>query len=288
MLRIGIVIAVFSAAIIGILMNDLYTLRISLGSLVMLAFLRYRYALLITWMVFDVFIGSTLSIFNGNNFDTALTVPTLLLMSVVPIAPAFKRLPALGVLLLYLLWVFAGIGVSQIGTSSFLTIWILRVNYVAVCVLLISVLTTRRRMLGLIDAILLVSLFVALLGIYGFFTHQNGIFDPITLVFRIFSVFSASPSLALFLSMGIPLMMYRTFTLQGSLRVAGSLGVLVLLVALALTFTRSAYISLPVSIIIMIFFLPSRKMKAGLFGSIFLLSIIVVLILFLMVWKPGA
>src|SRR6266567_1577837 len=209
-----------------------------------------------------------ISIFNGNNFDTALTVPTLILMAVVPIAPAFKRLPALGVLLLYLLWVFAGIGVSQIGTSAFLTIWMLRVNYVAMCVLLISVVTTRRRMLGLIDAILLVALFVALFGIYGFFTHQNGIFDPITSVFRIFSVFSASPSLALFLSMGIPLMMYRTFTLQGSLRVAGSLGVLVLLVALALTFTRSAYISVPVSIIIMIFFLPSRKMKAGLLGSI--------------------
>src|SRR6266568_905919 len=278
MLRIGIAIAVFSAGIIGILMNDLYMLRISLGSLVMLAFLRYRYALLITCMLFDVFIGSTLSIFNGNNFDTALTVPTLLLMAVVPIAPAFKRLPALGVLLLYLLWVFAGIGVSQIGTSAFLTIWMLRVNYVAMCVLLISVVTTRRRMLGLIDAILLVALFVALFGIYGFFTHQNGIFDPITSVFRIFSVFSASPSLALFLSMGIPLMMYRTFTLQGSLRVAGSLGVLVLLVALALTFTRSAYISVPVSIIIMIFFLPSRKMKAGLLGSIFLLSIIVVLL----------
>jgi len=139
-------------------------------------------------------------------------------------------------------------------------------------------LTTRRRMLGLIDAILLVSLFVALFGIYSFFTHQNGIFDPITSVFRIFSVFSASPSLALFLSMGIPLMMYRTFTLQGSLRVAGSLGVLVLLVALALTFTRSAFISVPVSIIFMLFFLPSRKMKAGLLGSIFLLSLIVVLL----------
>src|SRR5437588_525726 len=278
MLRIGIVIAVFSAAIIGILMNDLYTLRISLGSLVMLAFLRYRYALLITWMLFDVFIGSTLSIFNGNNFDTALTVPTLLLMAVVPIAPAFKRLPALGVLLLYFLWIFAGIGVSQIGTSAFLTIWTLLVHYVAGCVLLISVLTTWPRILGLIDAILLVSLFVALFGIYGFFTHQNGIFDPGTSVFLILSVFSAPPSLALFLSMGIPLMMYRTFTLQGSLRVAGSLGVLVLLVALALTFTRSAYISLPVSIIIMIFFLPSRKMKAGLLGSIFLLSIIVVLL----------
>src|SRR3989440_2594065 len=278
MLRIGIVMVVFSAGIIGIFLNGLYTLRISLGSVAILAFLRYRYALLITWILLDVFISSTLTIFTGNNFDTALTVPTLLLMTRVPISLAFKRLPALAMLLLYLSWVFAGIGISQIGVGAFLTNWILLVDYVAVCVLLIHVITTRRRMMGLIDTILLVSLFVALYGIYGFFTHQNGVFDPITSVFRIFSVFSASPSLALFLSMSIPLMMYRTFTLQGSLRVAGSLGVLVLLVALALTFTRSAYISVPVSIIIMIFFLPSRKMKAGLLGSIFLLSIIVVLL----------
>jgi putative peptidoglycan lipid II flippase len=278
MLRIGIVMVVFSAGIIGIFLNGLYTLRISLGSVAILAFLRYRYALLITWILLDVFISSTLTIFTGNNFDTALTVPTLLLMTRVPISLAFKRLPALAVLLLYLSWVFAGIGISQIGVGAFLTNWILLVDYVAVCVLLIHVITTRRRMMGLIDTILLVSLFVALYGIYGFFTHQNGVFDPFTLVFRIFSLFNASPPLALFLSLFIPLMIYRTFTLRGFLRIGGLVGVLILLVGVVLTFTRTAYISVPLSILMMMCFLPSRKMKMRLFGGIFVLTVLAVLL----------
>src|SRR5712692_8480931 len=83
--RVGIAIAVFAAGIAGIFWNSLYTLRAALGSLILLALLRYRYALVIAWVMIDVFIGSTLGIFNGQHLDTALTAPTLLLMTCMPI-----------------------------------------------------------------------------------------------------------------------------------------------------------------------------------------------------------
>src|SRR6266571_1145161 len=103
--HVGIMIVASAAGVVGIFWNSLYTLRAAFGSLIVLAFLRYRYALLIAWAMIDVFIGSTLQIFNGNNFDTALTAPTLLLMAYMPIKQTFKRMPALAVLFIYLLWV---------------------------------------------------------------------------------------------------------------------------------------------------------------------------------------
>src|SRR5260370_27201689 len=132
---VGIMIAVLAGGAFGVFFNSLYTVRISLCSLVLLAFLRYRYALLIAWVMIDVFIGSTLPIFNGNNLDTGLTVPTLLLMTCMPIKQTFQRMPALAILLLYLLWVLAGIGISPAGTGPFLTEWLLILDCVAVFVL---------------------------------------------------------------------------------------------------------------------------------------------------------
>ena len=277
-IRVGIIIATFAAGVVGIFWNSLYTLRAALGSLILLAFLRYRYALLIAWVMINVFIGSTLQIFNGNNLDTGLTAPTLLLMTCMPIKQTFKRMPALAFLLLYLLWVLVGIGISPAGTGSFLTEWTLMLDYVAVGVLTINVLTTRQHVLKLIDILLIPATFVSLYGIYGYFTGQNGTPDPTTSLFRIFSIFSAAPALALFLSIVIPPAIYRASTLHGFKRLGVSILALIFLVAMCLTFTRSAFICIPLSSIIMILFLPSRKMKIGLLGSSLVLAVGVVLL----------
>src|SRR5207244_3228725 len=100
------------------------------------------------------------------------------------------------------------------------------------------------------DTVLVVAALIALYGIYGYFTRQNGIVDPSTSLFRIVSIFTAAPGLALFLSVVIPLALYRTFTWQGYKRIIGVVLVLIFLVAAGLTFTRSAYICIPLSIII--------------------------------------
>src|SRR5205085_9821191 len=133
--------------------------------------------------------------FNGNNLLSALTVPTLLLMFCMPIKQSFKRMPVLAFFAIYLLWVFASIGISAVGVGPFLTTWTTFLDYVAISVLTINVITTRDRMLRLIDAMLIVSAFISVYGIYGYVTRQNGSIDPIT-SFRIFSTFGSAPSLA--------------------------------------------------------------------------------------------
>jgi murein biosynthesis integral membrane protein MurJ len=278
--RVGIALVVFVLGIGGVLQNTAYALRAALGSLVVLALLRYRYVVLIAWVMLDVFIGSSLQIFQGNNFDTGLTVPTLLLMTCMPITQTFRRMPALACLLIYVMWVFASIGISPVSGVTFLTSWLLMLDLVAVGVLAINLLTTRRRLLGLIDAILLVTTFVSLYGIYGYVTKQNGIGDPATSLFRISSIFGQTPpTLAFFLSMIIPLAIYRTLTLRGFKRVGGVVLVLVFLVSLGLTFTRSAFISMPLSIIVLILFLPSGKMRIGLLSGILALAALAVLVI---------
>ena len=186
-------------------------------------------------------------------------------------------MPALAFLSVYLIWIFFSISISSIGVASFLKIWTTFLDYVGIGVLTINVITTRQRLLRLIDVILIPTTFVSLYGIYGYFTRQNGVVDSVT-SFRIFSIFSAAPALALLLSIVIPLAIYRTFTLRGYKRIGSLIPILILLVALVLTFTRSAFISLPLSIIIMIFLLPRGKLKVGLLSITSVLVVATVLL----------
>ncbi len=271
---IGIVIATFAAGIVGLFWDSLYTLGAAFGSLIVQAFLRYRYALLITWAMVDVFIGSRLPLFNGKHLDTVLTVPTLLLMTCMPIKETFKRMPALAILLLYLLWVLGSIGISPGSPGSFLTAWALALDYVAISLLTINMLTTRQHLLNLIDAFLIPTTVISVYGIYSYLTRQNGVQDPATGLFRIFSFSGSAPSLALFLSIIIPPAIYRAFTLRGFKRLGVSILTFIFLVALGLTFTRGAYICVAVSCIIMMLFLPSRKMRMGLFVGLLAIGVV--------------
>ena len=275
--RVGVILAVFVTGMIGIFLNSLYALRVSFGAIIMLVLLRYPYALLIAWALINAFIGSNLPFFNGNNFLSALTIPTLLLVACMPIKQTFKRMPVLVFLALYLVWVFAGIGLSPLGTVPFLILWINFVDFGVLSMLTINVITTRRRMLGLIDAILVPSTFIALYGIYGYITKQNGVLDS-TGVFRAYSIYNAAPAVALLLSIVIPFAIYRTFTLRGIKCVGGLILTLILLVGLGVTFSRGAFLSLPVGIIVMIFFLPSRKLRIGMLSGVAALAVILVLL----------
>ena len=199
-------------------------------------------------------------------------------MACVPLKQTFKRMPVLVFFLLYLLWALASIGVSSLGVPTFLTYWTELLDCVLVSVLTINLLTTRRRVLGFIDAILLVTTCIALYGIYGYFTKQNGIEDTTTSLFRITSIFSAPPGLALLLSIVIPMALYRTIIWQGFMRIVGLMVILVLLVAIGLTFTRVAFIGVPASIAVMALFLPSRRMKIGLLSGMVALAALVILV----------
>jgi murein biosynthesis integral membrane protein MurJ len=276
--RMFIILGVFAAGTAGSILDGLHTVRVAFGSVIVLYLLRYRYTLLLAWVLLNAFIGSTLPFFNGQNFFTGLTVPSLLLLFILPTRKAFKRMPALALLLIYEFWVFVGITIAPIPLGTFLTLWTIAVDSVAVGVLTICVVTTRRRMLGIIDAILLPSVFIALYGIYGYFIKQHGLVDSTTSFFRISSIFGDTPpTLALFLSTIIPLSFYRTFTLKGLKRIVGVLVTLLLLMTLGLTFTRAALLTVPVSIFLMTLFLPAGKAKSGMLGSMIAIAALVVL-----------
>ena len=278
--RTILAIFIFIAGAVGVILDDYYTLRVAFGSLIILALLRFRYVLLLAWVLLDVFIGSSVPFFNGGNFDTALTVPVVLLLFFFPIRQIFKRMPALAFLFVYLIWVFLSIGISPMSTGTFLTFWLLRLDYVAVGVLTICVLTTRKRLTTIVDAILLISTIVAVYGIYGYFTKQNGVPDTqIASLFRISSIFAQTPTaLATFLSIVIPLAFYRAITMSGFKRVLGWGLFILFLLTLVLTFTRGTYISLAIGFLIIVLLLPSRKMKMGVLGGFVAVGGIVALV----------
>jgi murein biosynthesis integral membrane protein MurJ len=271
--RVGIMLAVFTAGVVAISRNSLFTLRATFGLLVILTFLRYPYVLLVAWVTINAFVGSTVQIFNGNNLDTVLSIPLLLLLGCMPMKQTFKSMPALALLFIFALWVFAGITVSAIGLQPFLTDWAIMLDYVAIGALTINILTTRKRLLRLIDAMLIPTTFISLYGIYGYLTRHNGTQDSTSSLFRIFSIYSAAPPLALFLSLMIPPAIFRAFTLQGFKRLGVAALVFIFLMTLGLTFTRGAIICIPLSIIIMVLFLPPGKMRIGLLGGILALAV---------------
>jgi len=276
LVRFGTIIVVFAVGVAGVFVNSLYALRLSLASVILFALMRYNFVLLLSWILING--PNAMPLFRGSNVLIGLTAPTLLLMTSMPMKGTIQRLPALGILFAYLLWAATTIGISPIGLGPALTAWVLRLDCLLVSILAINVLNTRRRMLISVDALLLVAAGIALYGIYGFVTKQNGIVDPTTSLFRITSIFAAAPALALFLSLIIPLALYRAFTSQGFKRIICSLSVPIFIVAAALTFTRAAFIYIPVSILIMAFFVPSRQVKHALLGGISVMGVITVLL----------
>jgi putative peptidoglycan lipid II flippase len=249
------------------LMGPGLALRVAVGFPLILLLLRYRFTLLVAWILIGALVGSSLPVFQGNNINTALTIPTLILLFTASNPRTFRRVPALALLFVFLLWELAGVANSPLDTGTFLKTWLTFADYAVVALLTVSLVTTRRRMLALIDAMLLVGAFVAVYGVAGYLSHQHGSADPVTGSFRINSVFSAAPPLALFLSVVIPLAIYRASTSRGFARSASVVTLVLLLVAVGLTFSRGAMLSIPISMLIVAICLPAPKLRMGLIGG---------------------
>ncbi len=276
MIRAGIIIAVFVTGVVTYFLNSLNALRISWASLIILALLRYNFVLLLGWILING--PNALPFFRGSNVLIGLTIPSVLLLPSLPVKQTIKRMPALSVLFLYLLWAAISLPISPIGFTAALTAWILELDCLVVSILAINVLNTRRRLLACVDTLLLLSTGIALYGIYGYITRQNVLVDTTTSLARIVSIFAAAPGLAFFLSLIIPLALYRAITLQGFRRALALLAAIALLVAAALTFTRAAYICIPLSIIIMAFYMPSRNMRNTVLSSMIGVALLLVLL----------
>jgi O-antigen ligase len=264
----GILLGMLMMGILATVSNALVTLRVTSGMLVILCLLRYPYVLLLAWASLNVCIGSSLVFFNGNNLDLALIIPSLLLLGFLPWKQILRRLPGLLLLVLYLGWVLAGIGLSPLEPQAFLTFWLTMLAAVAVSALTIVLVTTRQRLFLLIDTLLVIALAVALYGIYGFLTHQNGEVDPDTHLFRIMSLFTQATTFAFYLSLILPLAFYRVWFLEGKKQLISAGLVLGLLIALLLTFTRSAYVGVFVEVFVLVWCLPVRRIRVWIIGSL--------------------
>jgi Uncharacterized membrane protein, putative virulence factor len=276
--QVAFTLSVFSAGIAGSITNATYTVRVAFGSLIILALLRYQYVLLLCWACVNVFIGSALPLFNGANLLSALTLPTLLLLFYLPTRDAFKRMPALVCWLLYFLWILLGIGIAPIPITQFMTLWLQLLDCIGVSVLVILLVTDRQKLLLLIDMIIAPALFIAFYGFYGFVIKQHGVVDVSTGYFRISSIFyDTPPTLGLYLSVIIPLTIYRVFTLRGFWKI--SLGVaitLIFMLALGMTFNRGTLLAVGAGLLVSILFLPSWKMRGlGLSGGFTLSGLVV-------------
>jgi putative peptidoglycan lipid II flippase len=265
---VGILIIALVVGVASPFLDVGSVVRLAIGVPLVLALLRYPFRLLMVWALVDVFIGSAIPLFSGHNLDTGLTIPLLLAVLALPIGQTLRRMPALALLLAYLLWELPGMTLSPLDSVSFFKEWALNLDFVAVGILTIHLVSTRRRLYALVDAILLVSACVAAYGVYGYLTHHNGLVDPQTGTFRIVSIFAYAPPLALFLSLSVPLGIYRALTLTGIKRASALLAVLLCLMAIALTLTRGTLVSVPVSMLIVVPFLASRAARLRLLGGI--------------------
>src|SRR5579885_3685610 len=197
-LVVGVTLPVLAVGVVATLHDALTTVRVSLAILLILGSLRHPYLLLLAWASVNVCIGSSLTFFNGNNLDLVLIAPLLLLFCSLPWKELVRRVPGLPWLGLYFAWVLASIDLSPLDTAAFLKFWLTTLACAAVSVLASELVTTRRRLLTLIDMLLLTALLVALYGLYGYVTHQHGEEDVQTQVFRITSLFTQATTFAFY------------------------------------------------------------------------------------------
>lgn len=263
----AVLIGIVALAIASVYMSFSLALRIAVGVPFILALWRYPYLLLAVSAGVQVLFGSSLSFLSGNNLATALTLPGVLLLLSIPLKDIARRLPALYVWSLFMVWVLAGIGISGLDAVTFLKSWMLDVNYVIIAALIIHFVTTRKQLMGLIDIILVVSFFIAVYGIYGYVTKQHGQIDPSTGLFRISSIFDIATALSFYLTLIIPLAVFRITTLKGVKQLATSGLLLVLLLTLGLTFSRTALVAVAFCVMVQVLFLNSRRMKVAIFGG---------------------
>ncbi|MGH2506060.1 MAG: lipid II flippase MurJ [Ktedonobacteraceae bacterium] len=278
LLSAGMALLVFTVGAVASARNALLTLRVTVGMLIVFALLRYPYLLLLALASVNIGIGSSLALFNGNNLDLVLILPLCCWIVFLSQWKMLRRMPGLHWQALYLVWVLAGIQLSPLDTHAFLTLWLTMLAYPMVSVLAVALLTTRQRLLGLLDTLLVTALLTALYGLYGFFTHQHGEIDPDTHVFRITSLFTQATTFAFYLSIVIPFALYRCLFSRGIVRLLSVVITLCLFAALLLTFTRSAYVCVCVEVWLIVLGWPLRRMRIAVLVGLSLLCGLVILL----------
>jgi O-antigen ligase len=190
------------ALVVGALSAALPSLvaRVVLGACVAGLFVRYPFALVLTWGGLAMFGNNRLDVLGGQSIFGALTylsLPCFALVGLPRLGRLIRTHPWLGIWVAFVLLVFINLPRSPLDLSEAARQFIGYPATIGIFVLAVTELTTRRRAAWLTWIVLMPA---AAIGAYGVYQYVAGVggYDSQG-VYRVFSIFSWTNTLAFFL-----------------------------------------------------------------------------------------
>jgi hypothetical protein len=268
-LVIGLAVAVTNAAL---------ALRVTVGFALAGLWLVYPFFLLLSWATLDPLIGTTVPLVNGSNFNTNLTIPTLLLLFTIPVRQTLRTVPGIALYAALLVWMLPGLAFSPLDKVTFIQQWTLYLDQAAVALLVILLVSTRERFTLLINVVLAVVAGIAIFGIFSYLLHPTTVAsisgNSVGSTGRLRSVYAAGPTAALVFSNAVPLAAFRALSGRPAERLFGLFCTVILLLATALTFTRGAFVSLAIDFFVALLLLRGTRARFWLLfsGALFIMA----------------
>lgn len=242
-------------------------LRLAVGMALAALFLGSPYGLLLTWggaaAFYSVYVW-------GHSIGYVLALGSLPAFAVLLAREWRTRREwpvATWAYLAFLLWVVVGIKRSPLSHSQFGIDWLGFLDYGLVFVLAVFLLTTRKRLEQFITVVLMTSTALAALGVAEYALRFGGYQDPSSsLLFRVAGIFGWSNSFAFFLTLVLPLCIYRVLTVTSVQRLLWSGALALHAAALALTFVRTAFIAVIAMVVVAALLAERRWRKPLLVG----------------------
>lgn len=265
--NIALIIATFLIVGATTTSNAVQGLRLSIGAVLGVIFLRSPFGLLLTW-------GALGAFYSVYVFDHSLGYVL-----------ALGSLPAFGVLVwrevrerrrwplgiwayaLFLVWVLLGVQLSPLSHSQFAIDLLGYLDYGLLVILAIAVLRTPRRFERFITVVLYSGTLLALLGIIEYLLRFGGYQQPdARFIYRVAGIYGWSNSFGFYLSLITPLATYRVLTAPKGRRLPWVLSLGAILSALVLTFVRTALVDLAIMVIVAAPLLERRIRKPLMIG----------------------
>lgn len=241
---VALVAATFAVVGYVTLKDAVQGLRLSVGLLLGVLFLRSPFGLLLTWAVVGAFY-SVYVLDHSLGYVLALgSLPAFALMAWRE-RRHIRRWPrALWPYLAFVAWVLVGFARSPLSHSQFAIDVLGYLDYGLVFLLAVTLLTTRTRLEQFVTAVLCSSSALAALGMAEYLLRFGG-FQEVgaPLVYRVGGIFNWSNSFAFFLVLALPLAIYRAMSAARGQRLLWGMILALHVAALAVTFVRTAMVA---------------------------------------------
>ncbi|HLZ25606.1 MAG TPA: murein biosynthesis integral membrane protein MurJ [Ktedonobacterales bacterium] len=272
----NLALAIAAIAAIGAVTayNAVQGLRLSVGAVLAVIFVRSPFGLLLTWAALGAFYS--VYIFDHSlGYVLALgSLPAFALLIWHELRERRRWPPGIWAYALFLLWVLFGVKLSPLSHSQFGIDWLGYLDYALVFILAIAELRTPRRFERFVTVLLCSAMLLALLGIAEYVLRFGGFQQPgARLIYRVSGIYGWSNSYGFYLVLVLPLALYRVMTVPRGRRLPWGLVLGAVTSALLLTFVRTAFVSVFLLVLVAAFLLDRRMRRLLLRG----LAVMVVL-----------